>query len=302
MAVHERELHRVLAKHPELIEPGLKYVDSEIPIGRGLYCDILFTDSSNKRVYVEVKWTAGRRAVIQVEQYELMSMEDRKHARFVLVALEAKPGIPELVARRGFEYIQIDRTKLKEIVPEWHFPPCSSKGTAGARVSRQWSAQGQEARLLGAILDNLQDELPSIQFDNKGPRLVLDWEGPDKFIIDFSSRVADGIRCSFVVDLDAPDSERRSEFQARLLRSASIVEDMLGTIITNNTKEEDLVAGGYLQWAKVSRHRRMGVYCFYRSPGLDMNDEHAVAEAFAPNILQFIDRVDSLLHRFRPLP
>ena len=68
--MHESELHQVLGDHPELIEPGLRFLEYETPIGEGLRCDILCQDPSGEKVYVEVKWTAGKRAVIQVEQYE----------------------------------------------------------------------------------------------------------------------------------------------------------------------------------------------------------------------------------------
>lgn len=303
-SMHERELHHVLAKHPELLEPGLKFVESEVKVNRGLFCDLLFTDSANRRVYVEVKWIAGRRAVIQIEQYEAMSADNKDNARFVLAALEAKSGIPELLARRGFEYMQINAAELRKVVPpDWDFPVTLTRQVPSA-LNGPKSSSSQETRLLNVLLNNLQDELPNLQFvrHKEGPRLIMSWVGQDSFLFDFSSKVSDGIRCGFVVDLNIPDSERRSEFQSLLLRSSEAVENILGAVIANGVSEDRLIESGYSHWAKVTNHRRMGVCCFYRAPGIDMTDETAVTEAFAPKILQFIDRVDSLLNRYLPQP
>lgn len=295
--MHERQLHRVLAKHSELIEPGLTYLDSEVAIGKGLRCDLLFRDASGKRVYVEVKWIASRRACVQVEQYELLALENKQQSRFILVSVAAKQGIPELVGRRGFEYIQLDKNALQKLEPDWQLPSSSIGTGLAPKTLKSWSSWDHESLLLGSILDSLQDELPSLRFvkHKEGPRLVLNWSGPDSFIIDFSSRVSDGIRCGFVVDLDVPDSERRSQFQAHLLKRQNEVEDTLGAVVVNGVGEQRLIESGYTRWVKVTNHRRMGVCGIYRAPGLDMSNPSLVVEAYSPLVCQFIDKMDSLL-------
>ena len=298
--MYERELHQVLGSHPELIEPGLRFVEYETSIGEGLRCDILYEDSNGTKVYVEVKRTAGKTAVTQVEQYETVRGADDS-SRFVLAALEAKPGIPDLLRKRGFEFRKIDRKPLLAIKPEWE-----SKLQKMNRRKRQRkiSPEMKRARLtvLHTMCQRMQDKLPGIYFNHssKGSkdRLLLQWEGEDYFNFYFSNEIQDGFRFAFVVDLDYADSERRSAFSKILLGVAKEIAQTFQCPLGNDTGDELLMKEGIQTWVKISKHKWFSIYQMYRLPGTDWSDTEKAVGELIPIGYNFVEEINSLLQRY----
>ncbi|GAW94373.1 endonuclease NucS domain-containing protein [Calderihabitans maritimus] len=305
--MYESELHKVLRDNPELIEPGLRFLQQEVPIGQGLRCDLLYEDIKGRKVYVEVKWIAGKRAVIQVEQYEVVRKGDRGKSRFVLAAVDAKPGIPELLARRGFEFIKIDRDSLIALRPEWkeklrknNIGPHSSKVRRSAIPPEINDAK---LKILHKLCEDLRDEFPDIEFNHSPEsrdRLIMLWDRNDYFLFDFSTEVEDGFRCAFVVDLDQENSQRRQAFQETLRSLSEEVADTLGCPVKDGIGNHNLVKEGLKSWTKISNHRRKGVHCIYRLPGIEWTDSDGAVKNILPYIYKFVERMNSLLQRYRP--
>jgi len=298
--VHESQLHQLLREHPELIEPGLRFIDQEVPMGQRLRCDLLYEDTNGRKVYVEVKWTAGKSAVIQVEQYEVVRELDRGGSRFILAAVDAKAGIPELLARRGFEFKRIDRESILALRPEWQARMRRREG-ASVRIPRE--IKDVRVKILQTLCEALQTEFPDIKFD-RGPesryRLIMPWDGKDYFLFDFSSQVKDGLRCAFVVDLDEKESWRRQSFRDTLRDMYEEVASTLGSPVVDNVSNRNLVQEGLRSWTKISHHRRMGVHCFYRLPEIDWSDTASVVESLVPYVRRFVKGMNSLLRRYKP--
>lgn len=147
--MYEFELHEVLQNNPSLIEEGLVFLDREVNVGSSLRCDLLFQDKEGKKVFVEVKWIAGKRAAIQIEQYEvLVNKAKESDSRFVLAAIDARPGMSEIIKRRGFEFIKISLDKLIDLKPEWEekLLQKTTKTTSFKAVSQ--SVRGENPKLL----------------------------------------------------------------------------------------------------------------------------------------------------------
>ena len=300
--MHESELHQVLGAHPELIEPGLRFLEYETPIGEGLRCDLLCEDLGGRKVYEEVKWTAGRRAVIQVEQYEAVRGTDDT-SRFILVALEARPGIPDLLRKRGFEFRKIDRTSLLAIKPEWENELQKSNGRGR---SSNISPEMKDARLtvLHTLCARMQDELPGIYFQHSREskdRLLLQWRGDDYFNFYFSNKIRDGFRFAFVVDLDHKRSTRRKELCTILSGTAEEIAQALECSSGDGIGDERLTKEGLRSWVKVMNHRWYSIYQMYRLPGTDWSNTNEVVEELIPVGYNFIEKIDSLLQRYAPL-
>ncbi|NLB72429.1 MAG: DUF91 domain-containing protein [Firmicutes bacterium] len=296
--MHESELHQVLGDHPELIEPGLRFLEYEAPIGEGLRCDILCQDPSGEKAYVEVKWTAGKRAVIQVEQYEAVR-KSHEASRFILAALEAKPGIPDLLQRRGFEFKKIDRKSLLRIKPEWENELKMNKGH-GRRTSIPPDMKDARLTVLHTMYEHLQDELPTIHFDHRGSlkdRLLIRWRGNDYFNFYFSNRVPDGFRFAFVVDLDQKYSKRRADAYTIFLGMSGEISRVLKSPVKGRIADEGFVQEGLKSWVKIMNHRWYSIYQMYRLPGTNWSNTNEVVEELIPVGYSFIEGIDSLLQR-----
>jgi endonuclease len=86
----EAEMRAALVKHPEFIEPGLKLVDEELPVGVG-DIDLYAVDQAGRFVVVELKRSkATQEAVHQLQRYvQDVRAQVLREVRGVLVA----PGI-----------------------------------------------------------------------------------------------------------------------------------------------------------------------------------------------------------------
>lgn len=164
----------------------------------------------------------------------------------------------------------------------------------------------KDARLsiLSMLVVWLESDLPGIRFDKSPegrPRMIIPRSGSDSYLFDFSSEVRDGIRCAYVLDLDQVRSARRSSFQIKLQQATDAVEEILGCEVVSKVSNPNLVKQNLLSWAKISKHSRMGIHCFYRFPDLDWeSNAEAVVGEIGPYILRFVEGMDSLLQEYQP--
>lgn len=310
--LHEVQLHEVLKNNPYLIDEELTFISQEVPMGYGLRCDLLFKDKEDKNVYIEVKWIAGRRAVVQVEQYEILKKD--QNSRYILVAINAEPGIEEILNRRGFEYKEIGVEELLIIKPEWkedifkikNKKKYSKENIQNNSLTIPSGLKESRISILKALEGVLLEDFPEIRFSKSKEsryRLSLNWDSSEKdfFIFDFSNKdVLDGIRCCFVVDLDEPNSSRRDNFKQYLIENMADVEETLGMVIENGISDEVLQSQGLLSWTKISNHRRKGIHTYFRFIDTNWCDEGNIVNMIVPKIYFFIERLDSLLRVYKP--
>ena len=116
MYVDEHEIRDYLARHPELIEPGLRVVSVERPVEPG-FVDLYAVDRQGRTVVIEVKRvTAGRDAVLQLARYveAFRKRNPRAPVRGILVAPSISKQALSLLNSLGLEYRQINVEKLYE--------------------------------------------------------------------------------------------------------------------------------------------------------------------------------------------
>jgi endonuclease len=117
----ERELHVLLERAPDVIEPGLKVIRRERFTDVGpvdLYC----RDAEGRIVVVEVKRVRAVAAhVEQLTRYcERVDLDPAcRPCRGILVAPEVAPQARVMCEARGFDVVLVDYEELKgEVVPE----------------------------------------------------------------------------------------------------------------------------------------------------------------------------------------
>lgn len=81
--LNEIAYQNYLIKCPQTIEKDLIFIERETPIN-GRKCDLLFYDSSNNKLYIEVKVKVDDAAIGQILVYRALSTD--KDARFMIVA------------------------------------------------------------------------------------------------------------------------------------------------------------------------------------------------------------------------
>lgn len=104
----ENELQAWLAKHPEAVGRGFKFVAREYRTGVGSV-DLLMQDVDGSYVAVEVKRKAMIDAVYQVIRYVDFLNDAGEHGivRGVIVALDVRPNTLKLAAARGVECVEL---------------------------------------------------------------------------------------------------------------------------------------------------------------------------------------------------
>jgi RecB family endonuclease NucS len=117
----ERQMHILLERAPELIEPGLRVVSRERFTDVGPV-DLFCRDADGRTVVVEVKRVRAVAAhVEQLTRYCERVDLDPAHApcRGILVAPEIAPQARVMCDARGFAFAAVDYEVLKgEAVPE----------------------------------------------------------------------------------------------------------------------------------------------------------------------------------------
>jgi len=110
----EGEIADYLARHPEVIEEGLRVVRRERPVESG-YADIVAVDSEGRYVVIEVKRvTAGLEAVRQLHRYveNFRKANPEAKVRGILAAPAITKDALSLLTSLGLEYRRIDIAKL----------------------------------------------------------------------------------------------------------------------------------------------------------------------------------------------
>lgn len=117
----ERQIHLLLEKAPETIEPGLAVLERERFTDTGPI-DLFCRDADGRTVVVEVKRTRAVAAhVEQLTRYVQRVDLDPAHApcRGILVAPEIAPQARVLCEARGYLFVELDFDVLKgETIPE----------------------------------------------------------------------------------------------------------------------------------------------------------------------------------------
>jgi RecB family endonuclease NucS len=117
----ERQMHVLLERAPELIEPGLRVISRERFTDVGPV-DLFCRDADGRTVVVEVKRVRAVAAhVEQLTRYCERVDLDPAHApcRGILVAPEIAPQARVMCAARGFAFTAVDYDVLKgEVAPE----------------------------------------------------------------------------------------------------------------------------------------------------------------------------------------
>jgi len=110
----EAELRDYLASNPEEIEPGLRVIRIERPIGEG-YADIVARDREGRYVIIEVKRVnAGKDAVQQLHRYieKFRSENPAAPVRGILVAPSISKEAKKLLEKLGLEYRQVNIAEI----------------------------------------------------------------------------------------------------------------------------------------------------------------------------------------------
>jgi RecB family endonuclease NucS len=117
----ELQIHRLLERAPETIEPGLVVLERERSTDTGPI-DLFCRDAEGRTVVVEVKRTRGVAAhVEQLTRYcERVDLDPaHRPCRGILVAPEIAPQARVMCEARGYAFVELDFDVLKgEAAPE----------------------------------------------------------------------------------------------------------------------------------------------------------------------------------------
>lgn len=187
--------------------------------------------------------------------------------------------------------------------PELIEPNIGAHSSKVRRSAISREIKDAKLKILHKLCEELRDEFPDIKFNHSPEsrdRLIMLWDKDDYFLFDFSTEVKDGFRCAFVVDLDQKNSQRRQAFQETLRSLSEEVADTLGSPVKDGIGNPNLVKEGLKSWTKIANHRWKGVHCIYRLPGIEWNDTDVAVKNILPYIYKFVERMNSLLQRYRP--
>ncbi len=119
--IDEAEIRDTLAKHPELIEPGLRILAKEKRLGDAGYADLYGVDREGRHVIIELKRvTTGRGAVEQLKRYVDVFRRENPEApiRGILVAPALTEPAKRLLEEYGLEYRKLDLRRVRKILEE----------------------------------------------------------------------------------------------------------------------------------------------------------------------------------------
>jgi hypothetical protein len=178
--------------------------------------------------------------------------------------------------------------------------------TFATTVAGNPALQGARHQLYIALEKKLREICPGFNLvyseKHSCDWLVMPLRNPrDVFLVDFSSEVADGIRCGFVVDFELGNSTRREELATYLTeaeKSRRVVSNALGVQVETRKSNGTLISLNRVAWAKVSRHQRMGIHCYWRFPEANWEDDEEVqtlADVVAARIKRFIEGMGTVL-------
>ncbi len=114
----ERDMQEAVLQKPELIEPGLKILTTEYPVGSG-FVDVLAEDSKGRLTIIELKRKkASLEAVLQLKRYveSMKKMTGRSDVRGVLAAPSISPEAYKALRRLDLEFKELKPEECLKIV------------------------------------------------------------------------------------------------------------------------------------------------------------------------------------------
>ena len=101
----------------------------------------------------------------------------------------------------------------------------------------------------------------------------------DGYLVDFSSKVPDGVRISFVLDIDLKNSPRRAALQEKMMDEEESLEKLFSAPVIKRKDDAQVRKEGYGKWIKIGKHRRMGFFQFVRNlDWTEFTDEEVSSE------------------------
>ena len=114
----EKDMQQAVIKQPELIEPGLKILTAEYPVGSG-FIDVLAEDSKRRLTIIELKRRkASLEAVLQLKRYveSMKKMTGRSDVRGVLAAPSISPDALKALRSLDLEFKELKPEECLKIV------------------------------------------------------------------------------------------------------------------------------------------------------------------------------------------
>lgn len=246
------------------------------------------SDVSYQQVYMTVRNNDGLFEVVPETRPMTVRTRDARVHRTVLESEPEAPSVPQVSVG-------------KELTSTGFRDPGTRIAQAGDEL-RHHLPKAPLSSILDQMLKCLLPSHPDAQvvWHDSDYRLVVPWKDNDAFLFDFSSKVSDGLRCGFVVDLFVEYSERRTIYERILGASAGEVEDALGCTVVTRVDDREMTARGMKAWTKISHHRRMGVYCIFRLPNAEWNDPSLSAALLLPLALRFMEGIEVILQKYPP--
>jgi len=154
--------------------------------------------------------------------------------------------------------------------------------------------------LFKTVHENLSPKYPTLRRESKDGqvRLNIPLNGDDSIIVDQSSKISDGLRIGYVLDLDSAHSTRRIFYKEHLLRQIAQVESELACPVVQRERLEYTAATRQTRWCKIGHHRRMGVHVIVRNLSADWTDPVSAAGSLTQDVGEMIERLLLLARRF----
>ncbi|MCQ6963520.1 endonuclease NucS domain-containing protein [Methanolobus chelungpuianus] len=95
-SITEADISRMISTFPELIEPGLQFLDTEVEVEGGRI-DAVFKDNNGRHLLIEIEIEVGDNAIGQVQRF---------------ITYSEKYGIPQNQIRLGFVCAKIPESRL----------------------------------------------------------------------------------------------------------------------------------------------------------------------------------------------
>lgn len=178
----EDDLKRVVCLHPELVEKGLVIEEEEYPI-RGqdttYRCDLRGRDINGKLVFIELKLNASHRCEFQIFKYRTLAGQE---GRFLVACLNVAPDVPRVLKEHGYEFVQIDSAKARQLLEDsksdpqlyWRKWPAQSvrKQRPIKTLGEREGYTDEEERLVMEVFKELAELIPAALSPSLGVKLL----------------------------------------------------------------------------------------------------------------------------------
>lgn len=129
----------------------------------------------------------------------------------------------------------------------------------------------------------------------KKSRVVFPINDKDAYLVDFSSKVPDGVRICYVLDLDETHSYRREKLQKELEDEKKYLEKMFNTHVSK--KRYEPYKEGDMSWLYIGHHHRMGFFQFIRFHGFEEITIDKCVSLIVPKVINFVETVNRYLSK-----